>query len=124
MVWDNAANYNLQKLQKMQNRAARILTGNNYDIPSKDLLHQLNWKMLEKRRGNKKALLMYKVKNGVAPESIQNLFVTSDNQDYSLRSNLINFRLDKPKRNFMKKALVTPVLNVGMIFQLILRVIH
>ena len=46
---------------------------------------------------------MYKVKNGVAPESIQNLFVTSDNQDYSLRSNLINFRLDKPKRNFMEK---------------------
>ena len=61
--------------------------------------------MLEKRRGNKKALLMYKVKNGVAPESIQNLFVTSDNQDYSLRSNLINFRLDKPKRNFMKKSI-------------------
>ena len=105
MIWDNAANYNLQKLQKMQNRAARIVTGNNYDIPSKDLLHQLNWKMLEKRRGNKKALLMYKVKNGVAPESIQNLFVTSDNQDYSLRSNLINFRLDKPKRNFMKKSI-------------------
>ena len=52
-----------------------------------------------------KALLMYKVKNGVAPESIQNLFVTSDNQDYSLRSNLINFRLDKPKRNFMKKGI-------------------
>ncbi len=50
----------------MQNRAARILTGNNYDIPSKDVLHQLNWKMLEKRRENKKALLMYKVKNGVA----------------------------------------------------------
>ncbi len=106
MIWDNAANYNLQKLQKMQNRAARIVTGNNYDIPSKVLLHQLNWKMLEKRRGNKKALLMYKVKNGVAPESIQNLiFVTSDNQDYSLRSNLINFRLDKPKRNFMKKSI-------------------
>ena len=45
------------------------------------------------------------VKNGVAPESIQNLFVTSDNQDYSLRGNLINFRLDKPKRNFMKKSI-------------------
>ncbi len=65
MVWDNAASYNLQKLQKMQNRAARILTGNNYDVPSKDLLHQLNWKMLEERRGNKKTLLIYKVKMGL-----------------------------------------------------------
>ncbi len=54
MIWDNAANYNLQKLQKMQNRAARIVTGNNYDIPSKDLLHQLNWKMLENAEEIKK----------------------------------------------------------------------
>ena len=50
-IWDNAANYNLQKLQKVQNRAARILTGNNYDIPSKDVLHQFIgkcWKNAEK----------------------------------------------------------------------------
>jgi hypothetical protein len=56
MVWDNAANYNMQKLQKMQNRAARIVTGSSYDVPSKELLRQLNWETLEERRGNKKAL--------------------------------------------------------------------
>jgi hypothetical protein len=89
----------------MQNRAARILTGSSYDVPSKELLHQLNWEMLEERRGNKKALLMYKVKNGIAPDSIGNLFNICDNQNYSLRSNLNNFKLDKPNRNFMKKSI-------------------
>ena len=69
----------------MQNRAARILTGSSYDVPSKELLCQLNWETLEERRGNKKALLMYKVKNGIAPDSIGNLFNICDNQNYSLK---------------------------------------
>jgi hypothetical protein len=105
MVWDNATNYNIQKLQKMQNRAARILTGSSYDVLSKELLRQLNWETLEERRGNKKELLMYKVKNGIAPDSIGNLFNICDNQNYCLRSNLNNFKLDKPNRNFLKKSI-------------------
>ena len=48
---------------------------------------------------------MYKVKNGIAPDSIGNLFNICDNQNYSLRSNLNNFKLDKPNRNFLKKSI-------------------
>ena len=103
MVWENTAKYNLQKIQKMKNRAARILTGSSYDVPTADLMRQLKWQTLEDRRGNKKALLMHKVKNGTAPDLIKNLFNICDNQNYYLRSNLNNFKLDKPKRNFMKK---------------------
>ena len=121
MVWENTAKYNLQKVQKMQNRAARILTGSSYDVPTTDLMRQLKWQTLEDRRDHKKALLMHKVKNGTAPDLIKNLFNICDNQNYSLRSNLNNFKLDKPKRNFMKKALVTPVQNFGMILKMILR---
>ena len=65
---------------------------------------------------------MHKVKNETAPDLIKNLFDICDNQNYSLRSNLNNFKLDKPKRNFTKKALVTPVQNFGMILKMILRV--
>ena len=105
MVWENTAKYNLQKIQKMQNRAARILTGSSYDVPTTDLMRQLKWQTLEDRRDHKKALLMHKVKNGTAPDLIKNLFNICDNQNYSLRSNLNNFKLDKPKRNFMKKSI-------------------
>ena len=107
----------------MQNRAARVLTGSSYDVPTTELMRQLKWQTLEDRRGNKKALLMHKEKNGTAPHLIKNLLNICDNQNYSLRSNLNNFKLDKPKRNFMKKkALVTPVQNFGMILKMILRV--
>ena len=97
MGWENTAKYNLQKIQKLQNRAARILTGSSYDVHTTDLLRQLQWQTLEERRGNKKALLMHKVKSGTAPDSIKNLFNVCDNQNYSLRSNLNNFKLHKPK---------------------------
>ena len=36
---------------------------------------------------------------------MKNLFNVCDNQNYSLRSNLNDFKLDKPKRNFMKKSI-------------------
>ena len=65
---------------------------------------------------------MCKVKNRPAPDPIKNLFKVCHNQSYSLRRNLNNFKLDKPKRNFMKKALVTLVQNSGMILKMILRV--
>ena len=104
MVRENTAKYNLQKIKKMQNRAARILTGSSYDVPTADLMRQLKWQTLKDRRGNKNSL-MHKVKNGTAPDLIKNLFNICDNQNYSLRSNLNNFKLDKPKRNFMKKSI-------------------
>ena len=47
----------------------------------------------------------HKVKKWTAPDPIKNLFNVCDNQNYSLRSNLNNFKLGKPKRNFMKKSI-------------------
>ena len=42
------------------------------------LMRQLKWQTLEDRRGNKKALLMHKLKNGTAPDLIKNI---CDNQN-------------------------------------------
>ena len=38
LVWDNCSEYNLHKLQKLQNRAARVITGRTYETSSKDVL--------------------------------------------------------------------------------------
>ena len=37
-LWDNCGSMLTEKLQKLQNRAARIITGANYDVKSTDLL--------------------------------------------------------------------------------------
>ena len=36
MVWDNCADYLLEKLQKLQNRAARVITSKSYEVKSED----------------------------------------------------------------------------------------
>ncbi len=37
LVWDIGNAYSLEKLQKLQNRAARVITGKSYDVRSKDI---------------------------------------------------------------------------------------
>ena len=49
-VWDNLGKVLGRKLQKLQNRAARIIIGSDYNVHSGQTLNSLNWDNLEKRR--------------------------------------------------------------------------
>ena len=60
-VWDNCRKGIQDKLQKLQNRAARIITRSNYEIRSSQILNDLNWPTLEDRRMKQKSCLMFKV---------------------------------------------------------------
>ena len=57
----------MANLQKLQNRAARIITGASYLKRSCDLLAELGWLNLEAMRQRQKAILMFKVLNGLTP---------------------------------------------------------
>ncbi len=105
LVWDIGNAYSLEKLQKLQNRAARVITGKSYDIRSKDILEELSWQPLMERWGNNKAIFMHKVTNGEYLENISSLFVVKNNENYNLRNNNIDYKLEKPKTNFLKKSI-------------------
>ena len=47
LAWQNCK---LELQSKLQNRAARIITGDNWEIRSKDVLNKLNWLPLNQRR--------------------------------------------------------------------------
>ena len=117
LVWDVGNAYSLEKLQKMQNRAARVITGKSYDVRSKDILQELSWQPLMERWGNNKAIFMHKVANGEYLEKISNLFVVKNNDNYNLRNNGIDYTLEKPRTNFLKKALVIVVQKCGTSYQ-------
>ena len=63
-LWDNCGNTLKNRLQKFQNRAARIITGKSYDVPFFEWLPNLKWMSLEKKRINSKLLFVYKIING------------------------------------------------------------
>ena len=50
LVWTNCTQDLQNKLQKLQNRAARIITNSSYEIRSSDVLTSLGWKILKRRR--------------------------------------------------------------------------
>ena len=64
-VWGNINKGLADKLQKMQNRAARILTFSNYEVHSSVLLDELGWERLEYVR--QLAVTMYKIHNNLSP---------------------------------------------------------
>ena len=51
------------KLQKLQNRAARIITRADYSIRSSDVLSSLKWSILEERGKRHLLVMMFKVFN-------------------------------------------------------------
>ena len=91
-------------LQKLQNRAARVITGDSYDIRSEQVLGKLGWKTLEERREIKLTKYMSKFIEGDCPEILSNLFEKCNNEKYNLRSNGKLLRLSKPNTNSMKMS--------------------
>ena len=102
LVWDNCSKYLLEKLQKLQNRAARVIIGKSYETRSSEIVKNLGWQPLLDRRKDKRALFMYKVKNNEFPESQTSMLNTSNNKN--LRSNELDFALPKPNTNYLKKS--------------------
>ena len=114
LVWDTCSNYLLEKLQ---NRAARVITGKSYEVRSDDILRELNWQPLVERGNDNKAVFMYKMKNGEYLANISNIFNVANNQAYSLRIVItLTMLLINLKQIFLKKALVIQVLKRGTIY--------
>ena len=104
LVWQNC-NLTLQsKLQKLQNRAARVITGDSWEICSTDVLSKLNWRPLNQLRLEGMLLFMRKVLKNEVPNSITEQFQIAVNDQYNLRSNHTMLMLPKPRTNAMKRS--------------------
>ena len=66
-VWDGLGDTLSDRLQILQNRAARVITRSSYDISSNLLLDQLKWNNLSVNRQKQKAILMFKTLSGQTP---------------------------------------------------------
>ena len=51
------------KLQKLQNRTARVLTFSNYDCSTSELFQNLKWSKLVHQRAVSKAIMMHSIVN-------------------------------------------------------------
>ena len=102
-VWDCLSGQSSDKLQKLQNRAARVITKLPFDTSSNLLLDSLKWEKLSLRRKKQKALIMYKTIHDLAPEYLQRLFSQRD-AEYNLRNLEGKLTLPKPNTNYLKRS--------------------
>ena len=105
-LWDTCGKLLRDKLQKFQSRAARVVTGANYESRSADVLNSLSWDTLENRRSGAKSVLMYKILNDHTAPALRGSFVgrEMDQTNYNLRNTATDLTLPKPKREFFKKS--------------------
>ena len=87
-------------VQRLQNRAARIITGNySRDVDGIDIVKELGWMNVRQRRDYFTAVLVYKSLNGLAPSHISDLYTyVRDVSTYCTRS-VVTDQLSVPKVN-------------------------
>ena len=81
-----------QKLQKLQNHAARIITFSNYDRNTDELLNSLNWHKLEHQRAESKST----VNNRFFPHN--------EALSYNLRNTEGKLSIPQPRTNYCKRS--------------------
>ena len=102
-VWDGLTQQLSEKLQKLHNRAIRVITKSSYDATSRFLRNSLGWDNLSIRRAKQKANLMYKCINNLAPAYLCNLFAPSTPNFY-FRNVKKKLMLPKPRTNYLKRS--------------------
>ena len=69
-VWGCCGSTEINQLQKLQNRAARIVTNSSFDTPSRPLIARLGWKTIS----CESKTMVFKSLNELAPQYLSSLF--------------------------------------------------
>ena len=105
IVWDDISDRLTDKLQKLQNRVWRIITGANYLTPTTELLIRLGWTNLKKRRNKRKTLKMFKNFNGMTPDYLEGIFSSNIGRTmYNTRTSRWNLSLPTVKTNYYRNS--------------------
>ena len=112
-IWNDGCYSIIDKLFKLQKRAARVITGDTYDVRSMQTLDSLNWLPLEELLKQREVIMTFKILTGRSPQYLEKLFSISQNDNYNLRSNQTKLKLPKPgqKQIFSKEVFRTRLLN-------------
>ena len=73
-VWGNCGESRRLTLQKLPNRAARIVTNSSYDAPADALIQKLKWPTIAEIIKRETATIVYKSLNNPAPTYLSTNF--------------------------------------------------
>ena len=104
-VWGSCGKTDLNQLQKLQNRATRIMTNSSYDAPSKPLLQKLEWKTIVELIADETKMMGFKSLNDFGPQYMLNMFTkNSQLNERTLRNTTTDLRLPLRKSTAGQKS--------------------
>ncbi len=75
-MWHQGNITHIDKLQKLQKRAARIITSSNYDVRSSDILNRLQWQPIKSTLNQREEVMVFKALRKVTPTYIYQTYFT------------------------------------------------
>ena len=72
VVWDNCSQRSQKKLQTIQNRCVRSITGNPPGTSALPLIRDLGWLTLKEKRKLHKCVMLHQLMQGKGPEALLN----------------------------------------------------
>ena len=103
-VWDGINNQLTEKLQKLQNRAARVITKTSYEVSSSSLLDALGWEKLFFNGQKDKAIMVFKSLHNLTPVYLHNIFCNFNTHYSLLRKSTNKLILSKPRTEYLKRS--------------------
>ena len=115
-VWGVCGTTALNKLQKLQNRAARIVTNSPYRMSAPPIIRQLGWQTVKELIETETVKMVYRSINQEAPEYPTGLFQrSSETCARQLRNTSTDLYVPLLKPHVAKNASRIEELNFGMI---------
>ena len=103
VVWGNCGVTNQKVLQKVQNRAARIINNAEWNSSATENLSQLTWLTLDKKRKENIAVMMYKILSGRAPDYLIEKLSFREH-GHNTRSGSLHLNIPKQAQNRSNEA--------------------
>ena len=86
-VWGGDADKHMNRILKLQKRAARIILNADYDTPSVNMFKKLNWMTVSQRFFFQNCILAYKVFNNLSPQYLADILKCKKTiHNYQLRN--------------------------------------
>lgn len=113
VIFDACTQADAQLMETVQYEAARICTGAIWNTNRNSLLSEMGWDLLETRRKISKLVLLFKMKNDLAPSYLSNILVStvSDMHRYPLR-NAHHFRPPRVNTSRYKRSFLPSTINL------------
>ncbi len=123
-VYDSASQTSKNRLQKLQTRAARLITGSGPHISRNLMFNKVKWLSLPQRRDFHKCILVYKCRMGLAPQYLCDMFIANNsNHSYNTR-NVTQLRATITRTAYYYRSFTVSGLNCRILFLTILKNVY